>query len=118
MAGSSACKKSNWATIKFWQPNNVGTLITKRLIDCSATENPNELCVSLTERETLRFSDKLKARVQIRAEAKDSTIFASRETLITVYPIHDDIIIDDPNLPDNPNDEGFIILDGMSIEQW
>lgn len=113
----------NWATIKFWQPGNSGTLdaplpITKRKDDCSATDNPNELCVSLTASETLRFSDKIKARVQLRAEANDGTTFASRESLITVYPISDDIVTDDPSLPDIPTGDNFITLDGMSISQW
>lgn len=108
----------NWATIKFWQSSNSGTIsaplpITKKLKDCSVTDNPNELCVSLTVEETLRFSDKFKARVQLRAQANNGTIFASREQLITVYPINDDIITDDPTLPGEQ--EGFIILDGMSI---
>jgi hypothetical protein len=113
----------NWATIKFWQPGNSGTLdaplpITKRLIDCSATDNPNELCVSLTAKETLRFSDKIKARVQLRAESNDGTTFASRESLITVYPISDDIIVDNPDIPDVPSgNDGFVRLDGMSIIQ-
>lgn len=108
-----------WATMKFWQPGNDGTPlaplpITKRLEHCSAPEDSYELCVNLTAEETLRFSDKLKARVQLRAQTLDGTTFASRETLVSVYPINDDITTDDPTLPD-PDSMGLIILDGKSI---
>jgi hypothetical protein len=73
----------------------------------------NEICISLTAEETLRFSDKTKANVQLRARRKDGATFASRQQLITVYPINDDIVIEDPTLPDE--DGGFIILDGGPI---
>ena len=108
-----------WATMKFWQPGNNGTLearlpITKRLEHCTASDDSKELCITLTAEETLRFSDKYKARVQLRAQHEDGTIFASREQLITVYPINGDIMTDNPTIPDE-NEEGWIILDGGSI---
>lgn len=108
-----------WATMKFWQPGNNGTIeaplpITKRLNDCIATNNSDELCVSLTAEETLRFSDKFKAKAQLRAQATNGTTFASHQQMITVYPINDDIIIDDPTMP-GENEEGWIILDGETI---
>ena len=108
-----------WATIKFWQPGNKGVLgaslpITKRLDNCTSTDNPEELCVSLTAEETSRFSDKYKAKVQLRAQHQDGTVFASHEQLIVVYPINDDIIKDNPSMP-GENEEGWIILDGESI---
>ena len=108
----------NWVTIKFWQPGNLGTdiaplSITKKLSgeDLSQLE---EIVITLSPTETARFSDKLKARVQLRANAIDGTTFASKEQLITVYPIHDDIIIDDPEW-EGENEEGYIVLDGQSI---
>lgn len=114
-------KKSEltWATIKFWQPGNKGTLgaslpITKRLEDCTASDDSEELCISLTAEETLRFSDKYKAKVQLRAQHESGAVFASHEQSITVYPINDDIVKDDPTLP-SENEEGWIILDGESI---
>ena len=158
------CAKGNLesATIKFWQPGNLGTLgaslpIVKKLKDCSgyetnettniekwnsgdyeelkiilgvsgkswneltdqekkifARESFDELHVSLTAEETLRFSDKSKARVQLRAQQKDNTVFASHQQLISVYP--NDIIEDIPSLPDDEgNDDDLIILDGMPI---
>ena len=159
------CAKGNllYATVKFWQPGNSGTLeaplpITKRLADCYgfesseqiniekwnsgnyeeiksnlgisgkswneltdeekkkfATESFEELCVSLTAEETLRFSDQSKAKVQLRAQQKDGTVFASHQQLITVYPIIDDIITDDPSFPEDENSDGLIVLDGKPI---
>lgn len=108
----------HWATVKFWQDGNEGTPmaqlpITKNLQHCTETANPYELCVRLTSEETMRFSDKRKAKVQLRAHADGST-FASRETLITVYPISDDIVTDDPEVPEE-NDDGWIILDGAAV---
>lgn len=107
-----------WATMKFWQPGNSGTLdaplpITKRLANCSAPEDSYELCVSLNAEETMRFSDKLKARAQLRAQTIDGTTFASHQQLITVYPINDDILTDDPTLP--AEEDGWIILDGEPV---
>lgn len=159
------CAKGNllYATVKFWQPGNSGTLesplpITKRLADCYgfepsepiniekwnsgnyeeikanlgiggkswneltdeekkkfATDSFGELHISLIAEETLRFSDKSKARVQLRAQQKDGTVFASHEQLISVYPINDDIIADDPSFPEDENGDGLIILDGKPI---
>jgi hypothetical protein len=110
-------KELDWATVKFWQEGNDGTPtaplpITKKLGQCTSTDDPYELCVSLTSEETMRFSDERKAKVQLRAHANGST-FASRETLITVYPINDDIVTDDPELP--AVDEGWVILDGSTV---
>jgi hypothetical protein len=107
-----------WATIKFWQPGNDGTTdaplpITKRLEHCIAPEDVNELCVELTVAETLRFSDKLKARVQLRAQTVYGITFARREQLITVYPIYDGII-DDPTYP-GADEDGLIIFDGQRV---
>lgn len=103
-------------TITFWQPNNndLHEPIKKVKDQCSVSEDdPYCLCVSLTPAETMRFSDKLKARVQIRAEY-NGTFFASRQELITVYPINDENI--DTELPE-PEDEGWVILDGERITE-
>lgn len=78
-----------------------------------ARESFDELHISLTAEETLRFSDKFKAKVQLRAQQKDSTVFASHQQLITVYP--NDIVEDIPTLPDDEDGDGLIILDGMPI---
>jgi hypothetical protein len=110
-----------WVTIKFWQPGNKGTSlaplpITKKKEQCLETQDAYEICVSLTPEETLRFSDQSKAVVQLRAQTYDGVTFASKETLVSVYPIHDDIITDDPTFPEADN-TGVIILDGQSIAE-
>ena len=113
-------KKSEiiWATIKFWQPgcegNQYGSLpIYKQLEDCFESDDPNELCVMLDVHETMRFSDKLKAKTLLRAQAADGIVFASQEELITVYPMDDDMV-ETPSMPPE-DEEGWIILDGEPI---
>jgi hypothetical protein len=106
-----------WATIKFWQPGNMSSLlpITKRLEHCDAPDDSNELCVSLTAEETQRFSEKYKAKLQIRAQhTKSGTVFGSRTQLITVYPMNDEILEEDPTMP-SENEEGWVVFDGEAI---
>ena len=102
------------AKMTFWQPSNnsFNKPIVRMKDQCSASDtDPYCLCVSLTSEETMRFSDKFKARVQIRGQYGDTT-FASRQQLITVYPINDEVI--EPDFPDS-DEEGWIILDGKKI---
>ena len=106
-----------WATIKFWQQDNLNPYlpITKKLEHCDSPDDSTELCVSLTAEETIRFSEKRKAKVQIRAQhIQSGTIFGSRPQLITVYPMNDEILEEDPMMPAE-NEEGWIILDGETI---
>lgn len=106
-----------WVTVKFWQPNNPSKLlpITRKLGDCSNSDSSKELCVSLTAEETSRFLDKFKAKVQLRAKHEGSgTVFGSKPEFVTVYPMLDEIIEDDPNMP-SENEEGWVILDGEEI---
>lgn len=107
-----------WITVKFWQPGNAGTdvaplPITKKLSN-EVLSQLEEVVITLSPTETARFSDKLKARLQLRASTVSGTTFASKEQLITVYPMNDDIITDDPEW-DEENEEGYIVLDGQSI---
>lgn len=104
-----------WITIKFWQPNNPTKLlpITRTKDDCDAPSDSKEIYVSLTAEETSRFLDKFKAKAQLRAQA-NGTVFGSKPRLITVYPMPDDIIEEDPNMPPE-NEEGWIILDGEVV---
>ena len=107
----------SWTTIKFWQPNNPSRLlpITRKLEDCTAPDDSNELCVSLTAEETSRFLDKYKANLQLRGQHMESgTVFGSKPILFTVYPMNDDILEEDPNMP-SENAEGIILLDGDTI---
>ena len=102
-----------WVTIKFWQENNPNRLlpIVKRLKHCGTSEQPNEICVSLTAEETARFSEKCKAKAQLRGlHTSSGTVFGCKPHLIPVYPMQDD----DPILP-GENEDGWIILDGGTI---
>ena len=115
-----------WVNIKFWQDGNAGSPtgslpIIKTLAHCFYSSDPYELYITLLPTETMQFSDKMKAKVQLGAQVVDGTTFASRETLISVYPINDDIMdgeggSDIPMPPDVDND-GIIVLDGSAIMQ-
>lgn len=106
-----------WVTIKFWQSGNDTPLlpITKKLEQCGGPSNSTELYVSLTSEETMRFSEKYKAKVQLRSQHMDGTIFGSHTQLITVYPMNDDILEEDPNIPIPDDNNGVIVFDGKSI---
>lgn len=105
-----------WVTIKFWQPGNPNlSPIYKYKINCEERVE-KEIYVSLRPSETALFSDKYKAKLQLRAQPVIGASFGSKEQLITVYPMPDDIIIDDPTIdPDVPTEDGWIILDGDTI---
>ena len=109
------------AQVIFWQSNNNGPTqnrplpIVKVLSQCQETDNPKELCVTLTQEETLRFSDKYKAYTQLRAMGPESQSFASRATMIKVYPIYGDNILDDEMIPTPSTPNERIILDGGVI---
>ena len=109
-------RELQWATIKFWQPHNTSTLlpITKKLEDCDAPDDFEGLCISLNGEETARFLDKFRANVQLRAQHINGTIFGVRPQFITVYPMNDNIIEEDPTMPPN-NATGLIIFDGDEI---
>lgn len=88
-----------YATIKFWQPNNPSKLlpITKTLSHCDNPGDSTELCVSLTAAESALFLDRYKAKVQFRAAHKtNGVVFGSKTQLITVYPMNEDILKEDP----------------------
>lgn len=104
-----------WIEIKFWQTNNPSVLlpIVKTKEHCVTYDNQKELFVSLTEEETSRFSDRYKAKLQVRAKHfVTGTIFANTPQLITVYPINDDVNEGDTS---TSSIEKYIILDGGSI---
>lgn len=107
-----------WVTMKFWQPGNNGTLeaplpIIKKKTHCEGADDSTDLYVSLSADETLRFTSKFKARVQLRAQHNSGFVFASKEEVIPVYPISDDLV-QDPIIPDGL-DDGWIVLDGQEI---
>ena len=107
-----------WVTMKFWQPGNDGTTeaplpILKQKTHIDSSDDSKELSVSLTSEETLRFTDKLKAKVQMRAQHVNGLVFASKEKIVTVYPLADDLT-QDAILP-GETDDGWIVLDGQPV---
>lgn len=107
-----------WVTMKFWQPGNDGTTeaplpIIKKKEHCDASDDSKELSVSLTSEETLRFTDRYKAKVQMRAQHTSGLVFASKEKVVTVYPLDGDLT-QDAILP-GETDDGWIVLDGQPV---
>ena len=112
-----ALSQLNNLTIKFWQPNNPSKSLPIYKYKANCEERvEGEIYVSLRPSDTALFSDKYKAKLQLRAQPAIGAPFGSKEQLITVYPMPDDIIIDDPTIdPEVPTEEGWIILDGDVI---
>lgn len=116
------CTKAEllWATMTVGQRGNSGTTsaplpIIKRKIDCSEPDTSNKLCFSLNALETMRFSEKMKAYVQFRAQRNDGTVFGNRTKYVSVYPMSDDILDQDvPMLPESSG-EDLIVLDAGTI---
>ena len=108
------------AKVTFWQPENKGPSISrplpivKVLEQCHPSDKRDELCVTLNQEETLRFSDERKAFVQLRATTKDGIPIANKTKMITVYPVYDDSILDEEILP-TPDFDGVVRLDGRTI---
>jgi hypothetical protein len=85
------------------------------LIFVNEANNSNELYVSLTANETMRFSDRHKAKMQFRAMLKSNgKVIGCKPKLITVYPINDALLGDDI-ISDPEFDDAWFVLDGKSI---
>lgn len=116
------CTKADllWATMTVGQTGNSGTTsaplpIIKRKSDCTGDDTSKELYFSLTALETARFSEKLKAYVQFRAQNNEGTVFGNRTMYVTVYPMSDAILDeDDPIIPE-PGGEELTVLDAGEI---
>lgn len=110
-----------WIVITFWQPNNPSlSPIIKNKQECSPVGMTNEICTSLSCEDTAKFSDKYKAKVQLRAqpiEILQQAPFGSRQHLITVYPMLDEIIDKEtpiePAVP--PATYDWVVFDGEPI---
>lgn len=118
-----SCNFADLATVRvaFWQDNYNGPAswrplpIIKVKSQCGQVEDEAKQCsVVLNQEETLRFSDKRKAKVQLRGVTYDGRPIATMEHLIKVYPVYDDSILDGDILP-TPTYEDLIILDGKNI---
>ena len=104
-------------TVMFWQPGNPSDSlpIFKYKFNCVERVD-KEIYVSLRPSETALFSDKYKAKLQLIAQPIIGAPFGSKERLITVYPMPNDIIVDDPTIdPVPPTDDDWGIIDGGSI---
>lgn len=87
------------------------------LIFVNEINNSNELYVSLTAEETKRFSDRHKAKMQLRGKlASNGKIFGCKTRLIPVYPINDDLVDDDKDMTGSDSYDGWVVLDGESID--
>lgn len=114
-----ALSELEWINITFWQPNNPNLQpIIKTANECSSVDGTTEIYTSLTCQDTAKFSDKYKAKVQLRAQPIGQAPFGCKERLITVYPMLDDLIDkgDTPIEPSTPSTEdGWVALDGGAI---
>lgn len=116
------------ARVYFWQTGYSGPSdsrplpILKTLEQCRQGGKPTELGVVLNQEETLRFTDRRKARVQMKAMSVGGVPVISPEYLIPVYSAYDDSIFDGENWPDSPSwptpdGNEWIILDGKSVTE-
>ena len=86
------CTEITSAKVIFWQPSNQQLPITKPINDIIAAQlSDKQLKVDLTKTETLKFSDKRKAYVQIALTKTDSTCVPGLAEMITVYPARDEL---------------------------
>ena len=105
--------------IKLWQPENYVSAgrslsITKILNQCSYTPQSKDIYVTYTPEETARFSDKLKARIQLKGRSAEGVVFATEQEMVTVYPIYDDSMLEDIT-PSTGIDGDYIILDAGAV---
>jgi hypothetical protein len=110
------------AQIHFWQdgyngPTNDRPLpILKILEQCCQGSKPTELSVTLHQEETLRFTDKRKARAQLRAVTISGVPIISPEKLFTVYPAYNDAVLDEDVWP-TPDYNGWVVFDGKTVAE-
>ncbi len=107
-----------WITIEFSQANNpnLSPPIIKTKVNCS--EVRGAIYVSLDANETKKFSDKYKAKLQLRAQPIFGVPFGSLPELITVYPMSDNIMdpdIENENGSSTTTPGGLVYLDGGPI---
>ena len=105
-----------------WQDHNEGPSpsrplpIIKTLKQCSQGNSENELLVTLSKEETLRFEDDRKAYVQLFGKVIGAPAFGCKPRLVTVYPAGDDEIFDEDEIVPTPGlEDDVIILDGSVV---
>ena len=113
------CSDLHVVKIFFWQPENNGPStdrplpIIKKLEQCFFDNDSNQLNVILDREETLRFSDKRKAYVQMNALTNSGVSFSSPRKLIKVYPCGNDDWMD--LMTPYPTINEYIYFDGQNI---
>ena len=76
--------------VVFWQPGNPQmSPIKKTLTDCAG--NGSEVSVSLSVAETKQFSDRFKAKMQLKFTC-NGVVYGSKPQSIIVYPMCDAIV--------------------------
>jgi hypothetical protein len=95
--------------------NTTDTTSMEKVEFVNETDLMNELCVTLDPAETIRFSDRIKARVQMRAQHISGKVIPTRMEYITVYPMNKELAEDNFGGGGTTNEDGWIILDGETI---
>lgn len=107
-------------TIPLFTPSNItDDMVMLELVNANTEAvSKKELCVTLDPTETMRFSDKIKARVQMRAQHISGVVIPTFVEYVTVYPMQDDLANDDLGGGTGTIDghAGWIILDGQSVQ--
>ena len=109
-----------YAEIIFWQKGDSfsdahSVIITKDINSCSGDRNKKEVYVSLTQSDTLKFSDKKHGYVQFRGKVIDGNVFASKQESFIVYPVVSDDILGEVNPPTDHDNDGWVIVNGGSV---
>lgn len=109
-----------YVNIMFWQDGNDGPDVNRPLPirkikdDCKWYAIDKQVVVDLSPEETARFVDDRKAKVQLSATTGTGIRFASKERIITVYPMYlDDPVFGDITPPTEIKE--LIIADGGNI---
>lgn len=117
------------AEVKFWQPGNssgleqsyplpITKIYKKEVSDGKYPWNwigDSTLLLRLGQRETLTFSDRYKAYVQIRIRTVDGLVTASPQQIINVHPANWSTPLGEDLI--EPSQEPWIILDGDTISE-
>lgn len=105
-------------TVTVWQKGNSGTKlaplpITKTYTRDSIDKDNHRIVVTLLPEETARFTDKLKARIQLKIDSAGA-VYATYQHAFSVYPMSDDMVGGDMG-GGATSEDGWVIFDGQEI---
>ena len=108
------------AEITFWQKGDSfsdahSVIMTKDLRYCSGNPADKVIYVTLTQNDTLSFSEKKHGYVQFRGIAADGSVFASKQESFIVYPLVNGGIIEGGTPPPDDDGDGWEIINGGSV---